>query len=62
MIEKEGGIAAIKIDEGLRSFSGDVIARACFGSNQSESSPSKIFGLLLRRSNEYDCTNVGVGI
>lgn len=35
MIEKEGGIAAIKIDEGLRRFSGDVIARACFGSNYS---------------------------
>ncbi|KAL0007455.1 hypothetical protein SO802_008957 [Lithocarpus litseifolius] len=33
MIEKEGGIAAIKIDEGLRNFSGDIIARACFGSN-----------------------------
>ncbi|CAK7323462.1 unnamed protein product [Dovyalis caffra] len=35
-IEKEGGIADIKIDEGMRSFSGDVISRACFGSNYSK--------------------------
>ncbi|KAJ6976104.1 cytochrome P450 714C2-like [Populus alba x Populus x berolinensis] len=35
-IDKEGGVADIKIDEGMRSFSGDVISRACFGSNYSE--------------------------
>ncbi|KAJ6758286.1 CYTOCHROME P450 714C2 [Salix koriyanagi] len=35
-IEKEGGVAEIKIDEGMRSFSGDVISRACFGSNYSK--------------------------
>ncbi|KAL5539688.1 hypothetical protein UlMin_044965 [Ulmus minor] len=32
-IAKEGGVAEIKIDEDMRSFSGDVISRACFGSN-----------------------------
>ena len=32
-IEKEGGVANIKIDQDMRSFSGDVISRACFGSN-----------------------------
>ena len=32
-IDQEGGVADIKIDEGMRSFSGDVISRACFGSN-----------------------------
>ncbi|KAB2075078.1 hypothetical protein ES319_A07G195700v1 [Gossypium barbadense] len=32
-IEVEGGLAHIKIDEYMRSFSGDVISRACFGSN-----------------------------
>ncbi|POO03024.1 Cytochrome P450 [Trema orientale] len=32
-IEEEGGVANIKIDEYMRSFSGDVISRACFGSN-----------------------------
>ncbi|KAL5759020.1 hypothetical protein ACOSP7_021631 [Xanthoceras sorbifolium] len=35
-IEKEGGIADIKIDEDMRSFSGDVISRACFGGNYSK--------------------------
>ena len=35
-IEAEGGLADIKIDEYLRAFSGDVISRACFGSNFSE--------------------------
>ena len=33
MIEAEGGIADIRIDEHMRSFSGDVISRACFGSS-----------------------------
>ncbi|KAK1570481.1 hypothetical protein Q3G72_002610 [Acer saccharum] len=35
-VEKEGGIADIKIDDYMRSFSGDVISRACFGSNYSK--------------------------
>lgn len=35
IVEAEGGIAEIKIDNHLRSFSGDVISRACFGSNYS---------------------------
>ncbi|KAI9197995.1 hypothetical protein LWI28_008264 [Acer negundo] len=35
-IEKEGGIANIKIDGDMRSFSGDLISRACFGSNYSK--------------------------
>lgn len=30
-IEAEGGIADIRIDEHMTSFSGDVISRACFG-------------------------------
>lgn len=33
IIENEGGIADIKIDKDLRTLSGDVISRACFGSN-----------------------------
>ncbi|KAL3531003.1 hypothetical protein ACH5RR_010325 [Cinchona calisaya] len=36
IIEAEGGIADIKIDQHMRSFSGDVISRACFGSNFSK--------------------------
>ena len=36
LIETQGGTADIKIDEYMRSFSGDVISRACFGSNYSE--------------------------
>ncbi|XP_059437592.1 cytochrome P450 714C2-like [Corylus avellana] len=35
-IESEGGVADVHIDEYMRSFSGDVISRACFGSNYSE--------------------------
>ncbi|KAA8550472.1 hypothetical protein F0562_002156 [Nyssa sinensis] len=35
-IEAEGGLADIKIDQDMRSFSGDVISRACFGSNFSK--------------------------
>ncbi|XVE75517.1 hypothetical protein DITRI_Ditri12bG0099900 [Diplodiscus trichospermus] len=35
-IESEGGVADIKIDDYIRSFSGDVISRACFGSNYSK--------------------------
>ncbi|GMY10395.1 cytochrome P450 714C2-like [Fagus crenata] len=36
LIETQGGTADIKIDEYMRSFSGDVISRACFGSNYSK--------------------------
>ncbi|XP_062084231.1 cytochrome P450 714C2-like [Humulus lupulus] len=40
IVEKEssggGGVVNIKIDEDMRIFSGDVISRACFGSNFSE--------------------------
>ncbi|OVA02198.1 Cytochrome P450 [Macleaya cordata] len=32
-IESEGGIADIRVDVDLRSFSADVISRACFGSS-----------------------------
>ncbi|GMN25978.1 hypothetical protein TIFTF001_001145 [Ficus carica] len=32
-IAKEDGVANIKVDGDMRSFSGDVISRACFGSN-----------------------------
>jgi hypothetical protein len=35
-IECEGGVADVHIDEYMRNFSGDVISRACFGSNYSE--------------------------
>lgn len=36
IVEENGGIADIKIDSYVRSFSGDVIARACFGGNYSK--------------------------
>ncbi|KAG6434977.1 hypothetical protein SASPL_106622 [Salvia splendens] len=36
LVEEGGGLAEIKIDEYIRSFSGDVISRACFGSNFSK--------------------------
>ncbi|XP_047154769.1 cytochrome P450 714C2-like isoform X2 [Vigna umbellata] len=36
-IEAEGGVADIKIDECMRNFSGNVISRACFGSNYTKS-------------------------
>lgn len=32
-IAREGGEADISIDADMRSFSGDLISRACFGSN-----------------------------
>ncbi|CAJ1960653.1 unnamed protein product [Sphenostylis stenocarpa] len=32
-IEAEGGVADVKIDECMRNFSGNVISKACFGSN-----------------------------
>lgn len=34
-IEIEGGIGDVRVDEDLRSFSADVISRACFGSSYS---------------------------
>ncbi|KAK4419775.1 cytochrome [Sesamum alatum] len=34
--ESKSGIADIKIDQHMRSFSGDVISKACFGSNYSK--------------------------
>ncbi|KAK4407594.1 cytochrome [Sesamum angolense] len=36
IVERESGLADINIDQDLRSFSGDVISRACFGSNYSK--------------------------
>ncbi|KAL0435158.1 UNVERIFIED_CONTAM: cytochrome [Sesamum radiatum] len=36
IVEKEGGLADINIDRYMRSFSGDVISGACFGSNYSK--------------------------
>ncbi|KAG2395043.1 Cytochrome P450 [Vigna angularis] len=36
-VEAEGGVADIKIDECMRNFSGNVISRACFGSNYTKS-------------------------
>ena len=36
LIESEGGVADVHVDEYMRSFSGDVISRACFGSNYSK--------------------------
>ena len=36
LIESEGGVAHVHVDEYMRSFSGDVISRACFGSNYSK--------------------------
>ncbi|KAH6759527.1 hypothetical protein C2S52_022953 [Perilla frutescens var. hirtella] len=50
MVEAGGGLADIKIDQYMRSFSGDVISRACFGSNYSKG--EEIF-LKLRALQEY---------
>uniref|UniRef100_A0A7N2LHN0 Cytochrome P450 n=1 Tax=Quercus lobata TaxID=97700 RepID=A0A7N2LHN0_QUELO len=36
LIESEGGVADVHVDEYMRSFSEDVISRACFGSNYSK--------------------------
>ncbi|XWS08106.1 hypothetical protein CRYUN_Cryun41cG0050800 [Craigia yunnanensis] len=35
-IDNEGGVADLEIDDCMRNFSGDVISRACFGSNYAE--------------------------
>nr|POE81401.1 cytochrome p450 [Quercus suber] len=36
LIESEGGVADVHVDKYMRSFSGDAISRACFGSNYSK--------------------------
>ncbi|KAJ4978101.1 hypothetical protein NE237_008881 [Protea cynaroides] len=36
VMESEGGIAELKVDDDLRNFSADVISRACFGSSYSQ--------------------------
>ena len=33
MIESEGGVADIEIFKDIRKLSGDIISKACFGSN-----------------------------
>lgn len=34
-VDEHGGVAAIDVDDGVRSFSFDVISKACFGSDYS---------------------------
>ncbi|KAJ1422976.1 Cytochrome P450 [Sesbania bispinosa] len=59
-IEAEGGVADIKIDEYMRTFSGNVISRACFGSNYSKG--EEIF-LKLRALQEVICwKNMSKGV
>ncbi|KAI7981160.1 Cytochrome P450 714C2 [Camellia lanceoleosa] len=50
-IESEGGVADINIDGDMRSFSGDVISRPCFGNNYAQG--EKIF-LKLRALQETE--------
>ena len=50
LIEREGGIADVNIDEYMRTFSGDVISKACFGSNYTKG--EEIF-LKLRELQEH---------
>ena len=60
IIESEGGVADMIIDEDLKSLSADIISKACFGSSYSQgnlifvkiaslqdalSKPSALFGL-----------------
>ncbi|KAG6751426.1 hypothetical protein POTOM_045964 [Populus tomentosa] len=59
-IDKEGGVADIKIDEGMRSFSGDVISRACFGSNYSEG--AEIFSRLRALQEAMSKKSLSTGI
>lgn len=35
-VEDGGGIVEVKVDDDLRSYSADVISRACFGSSYSK--------------------------
>lgn len=55
LIEKEGGVADIKIDHFMRSLSGDVISKACFGSNYAKG--EEIF-LKLRALQEASSKNM----
>ncbi|KAM3307182.1 cytochrome like [Capsicum chacoense] len=59
-IEAEGGIADIKIDPYMRSFSGDVISKACFGSNFSKG--KKIFFKLRALQQASSKTVLSTGI
>ncbi|KAG4935112.1 hypothetical protein JHK85_050031 [Glycine max] len=58
--EAEGGVADIKIDEYMRNFSGDVISRACFGSNYSKG--EEIFLKLGALQEIMSWKNVSIGI
>ncbi|KAG2669768.1 hypothetical protein I3760_14G049500 [Carya illinoinensis] len=59
-IETEGGTADIHIDDYLRSFSGDVISRACFGSNYAQG--EKIFLKLRAVMGVMSMTGLSTGI
>ncbi|KAK7387316.1 hypothetical protein VNO78_28030 [Psophocarpus tetragonolobus] len=58
--EAEGGVADIKIDEDMRNFSGDVISRACFGSNYSKG--EEIFLKLTALQEIMAWKNVSIGV
>ena len=58
--EAEGGVADIKIDEYMRNFSGDVISRACFGSNYPKG--EEIFLKLGALQEIMSWKNVSIGI
>ncbi|XP_040993795.1 cytochrome P450 714C2-like [Juglans microcarpa x Juglans regia] len=59
-IETEGGTTDIHIDDDLRSFSGDVISRACFGSNYAQG--EKIFLKLRALLGVMSLTGFATGI
>ncbi|TKY47290.1 cytokinin trans-hydroxylase [Spatholobus suberectus] len=58
--EAEGGVADIKIDEYMRNFSGNVISRACFGSNYSKG--EEIFLKLRALQEVMSWKNVSIGV
>ena len=60
MIETQGGTADLKIDQYMRSFSGDVISRACFGSNYSEG--AEIFSRLRALQEAMSKKSLSTGI
>ncbi|GMY23179.1 cytochrome P450 714C2-like [Fagus crenata] len=60
LIEREGGIADVNIDEYMRTFSGDVISRACFGSNYTEG--EEIFLRLRELQEHMSKKNLSFGI